>query len=58
MDLCEYELFIITGEDLKEKVVATPRINIHYAEEYKNNRGGFWLREMSLLVVFIGPENL
>ncbi len=38
MDLCGNELYIISKKpsDNNEEIVATPRINIDYAEEYKD----------------------
>jgi DNA-3-methyladenine glycosylase len=46
IDLCGYELFIISGAGLKrgEEIVAAPRANIDYAEEYKDKKWRFLLK--------------
>jgi DNA-3-methyladenine glycosylase len=46
IDLCGDELFIISGADLRsdEEIVATKRIHIDYAEEYKDKPWRFLLK--------------
>jgi DNA-3-methyladenine glycosylase len=46
IDLCGDDLFIAPGTDLKrgEEILATPRINIDYAEEYKDRPWRFLLK--------------
>lgn len=46
IDLCENELFITSGTGLKEskEIVATKRIHIDYAEEYKDKMWRFLLK--------------
>ena len=44
IDLCDNELYIISksSSDVNKEIVATPRINIDYAEEYKNKLWRFF----------------
>jgi len=46
IDLCGDEVFITSGTGLRsdEEIVATPRINIDYAEEYRDKLWRFLLR--------------
>ncbi len=44
IDLCGDEVFITKGEDLKQQVMATPRININYAEEDRNKPWRFLIK--------------
>jgi len=44
IDLCEDELFITKGDDLKTQFMATPRININYAEEDKDKPWRFLIK--------------
>jgi DNA-3-methyladenine glycosylase len=44
IDLGGDEVFISAGEDLKEEIAATPRINIDYAEEDKYNPWRFLIK--------------
>ncbi|HML04499.1 MAG TPA: DNA-3-methyladenine glycosylase [Methanobacterium sp.] len=47
IDLCGNELFITFGTDLKDnkEIVSTKRIHIDYAEEYKDKKWRFLLKE-------------
>jgi len=44
IDLCGNELYILSNSssDVNREIVATPRINIDYAEEYKNKLWRFF----------------
>ncbi|MDD1775274.1 MAG: DNA-3-methyladenine glycosylase [Methanobacterium sp.] len=49
VDLLGNELYIITGEDLNDRMMATPRINISYAEEYQYEPWRFIIKGNSFL---------
>jgi DNA-3-methyladenine glycosylase len=46
IDLCKNELYIMSNKsvDINKEIIATPRINIDYAEEYKNKLWRFFLK--------------
>jgi DNA-3-methyladenine glycosylase len=46
IDLCGNELYILSNSssDVNREIVATPRINIDYAEEYKDRLWRFFLK--------------
>lgn len=46
IDLCKNELYIMSnnGTDINREIIATPRINIDYAEEYKDKKWRFFLK--------------
>ena len=46
IDLCKNELYIMSNNsvDINKEIMATPRINIDYAEEYKNKLWRFFLK--------------
>ncbi len=49
VDLLGDELYITKGRDLENEIVATPRINIDYAEEYKDEPWRFILKRNDFL---------
>ena len=49
IDLTEDELYITSGNDLRKEIVATPRVNIDYAEEDKDKPWRFILKDNSFL---------
>lgn len=44
VDLCEDEVFIKAGKNLKDKIATTPRINIDYAEEDQDKPWRFLIK--------------
>ena len=46
IDLCEDEMFITNQSGLRsnEEIIAAPRVNINYAEEYRDKLWRFLLR--------------
>lgn len=44
IDLCGDKVFITKGDDLKQQVMVTPRINIDYAEEDRNKPWRFFIK--------------
>ena len=49
IDLLGDELYIIPGKGLKNEIIATPRINIEYAEEDKDKPWRFIIKDNSFL---------
>ena len=47
IDLCKNELYIMSNNsvDINKEIMATPRINIDYAEEYKDKLWRFFLKD-------------
>jgi DNA-3-methyladenine glycosylase len=47
IDLCKNELYIMSNNatDINKEITATPRINIDYAEEYKDKLWRFFLKD-------------
>lgn len=49
IDLCGDELFITSGKTFNDdEILSAPRVNIDYAEEYKDKKWRFFLKKMNL----------
>jgi DNA-3-methyladenine glycosylase len=49
LDLLGYELYIISDKNIEDEIVASPRINIEYAEEYQDKPWRFTIKGNSFL---------
>jgi DNA-3-methyladenine glycosylase len=45
IDLCGDELFITSGKTFDDEILSAPRVNIDYAEEYKDKQWRFFLKK-------------